>query len=483
MAFCFMCFVNYSPAQTIKFNHTYGDMPYNYGRRIIETNDKGFMMLGNVSSVEGNSNIVLIRIDSTGVIIFQKTLGDQLLYWANDFIRTSDKGYLIAGLTLINPEKGYDMLLIKTDSNANMIWEKSFGGEGWDIANAVKETKDNAYLIAGQTYSFGAANENMYVIKTNTDGDTIWTKTFGGDSTDYATSLEIMYDSTYLIAGATNSFGFGNFDGYVLNLDKNGDTIWTKTYGEDNEDIIYSIKQTPDSGYVFAGYTKSYGADLPTTWLMKYDKNESLMWKMPEPWDINGIERVFYNVNLDDSANFLLTGYAIYSGKKDLIFYKFNRYWNFICSFTRGSIKDTEGFQAIQTGDKGYVMVGSLEGQGLGVSNIYVTKIGNDCSFSNTDEHILSVKAPSNYKQTYIARLFPTVSEGKYCVSFNEISNITYKVAVYNLLGQEILKDHFTPSDGSLYFFDISNNTDGAYFVEISNSVNRGNFKIMKICK
>jgi len=467
-------------AQAIKFNHFYGSQQYNCGKRIIESGDRSLFILGNVSADEGNTNISIIKTDSLGIIVFEKYIGDGPVYWANDFIRTSDQGFLICGLTNKFPDNGYDFLLIKTDSNINVEWEKYYGGNGWDIAKAVKETKDSAYVIVGSTYSYGPSNENIHVVKTNYQGDTLWTKTFGGDSTDYATSVDILYDSTYLIGANTNSFGYGNYDGYVLNLALNGDTIWTKNYGEDKEDILNSIKQTPDSGFIFVGCTKSYGATSTEFWLRKYDKNKSIMWKVPEPWDISGIDRAYYDVNIDDSSNILLTGYAYYSGKKDIFFYKFKSYWSFICSFARGSVGDAEGFQVIPTRDKGYAVVATIKGPGPELSDIYVTKIGSDCSFSNTDEHILAVEEPSIVQQSLIAGISPTVSDGHYNLHFNKERNKACRVAVYNLFGQVIFSDQYTPSNGSLYQIDITYQAGGIYFVEISDSESRSIFKIMK---
>lgn len=470
-------------AQAIKFNHFYGSRQYNYGKRIIESGDRSLFILGNVSADEGNTNISIIKTDSLGIIVFEKYLGDGPVYWANDFIRTSDQGFLICGLTNKFPDDGYDMLLIKTDSNINVEWEKQYGGIGWDIANAVKETKDSAYIIVGSTYSYGPANENIHVVKTNYQGDTLWTKTFGGDSTDYATSVDVLYDSTYLIGANTNSFGYGSCDGYILNLALNGDTIWTENYGEDKEDILNSIKQTADSGFIFAGSTKSYGATSTELWLRKYDKNRSLSWKVPEPWDILGIERCYYHVTIDDSANVLLTGYGYYSGKKDLLFYKFKSfgtYWNFICSFVRGSEGDAEGFQVIPTHDKGYAVVGTIRSPGPELSDIYVTKIGSDCSFSNTDEHILAVEGPDILQQSLIAGLFPSVSDGHYNIHFNKERNKACRIAVYNLFGQVIFSDVYAMSNESFYHLDITHQAGGIYFVEISDSESRSNFKIMK---
>jgi hypothetical protein len=479
-----LCLEFNTNAQSILFNHTYGSAQYNQGRRIIEAGDRGFYILGNVSANSGNSNIHIIRTDSLGIILFEKNLGEGPVYWANDFIRTSDKGFLIAGLTDKLPDKGYDMLLIKTDSNINVEWEHYYGGADWDIANAVIETKDSAYLIAGLTYSYGAANENIYMVKTNYLGDTIWTKTFGGDSTDYATSVDVRYDSTYLVGATTNSFGFGSYDGYVLNLDLDGDTIWTKNYGEEKEDIIYSIKQTPDSGFVFVGSTMSYNAIQHEHWLMDFDKNLNYQWKIPEFWEIGPGDDVAYSVTINDSAHIILTGFTTNTGNgsKDITLTIMRGQFNFKCSYTAGSLEDDVGYETIQTADKGYAIVGFTEGLGIGLSSIYVIRIGNDCSYTTSIEHILDVEEPQVETGNELFGIYPNISSGKFSITFFK-NNVPERfiLTITDVFGRMLLSDKI---DNQLpYNFDISDVADGIYFITVSDSKNTSYYKIIKCGK
>ncbi len=480
-----MCLQYTIKAQSVKFNHTYGSMAYNFGKRIIETSDRGFYMMGNVSAVSGNTNISIIKTDSLGIILSEKIIGDASLYWANDFIRTSDKGYLISGFTNKHPENGYDMLLIKTDSNINIEWERYYGGSDWDIANAVVETKDNAYLMVGQTYSYGAANGNIYIVKTNYLGDTLWTRTFGGDSADYAMSADVLFDSTYLIGATTKSFGFGDYDAYVINLNKNGDTIWTKNYGQDKEDIIYSIKQSPDSGFVFVGSTTSYNAIGLETWLMKFDKNRNYIWKLPEFWDIKNGDQLAYNINFTDSAHFLITGYTTaLNGSKDLSLIIMRDFANFKFSITSSSLFDDAGYQAIQTADKGFAIVGYTEGFGTALSNFFVVKIGNDCSYSTTYEHILDVEEPPIVSENDLFGIYPNISEGKYNINLKESnSKQNYDISVINVVGQEIFRGKWETSLGDIYKIDISNAADGMYFVTVASFEIKSSFMLVKSSK
>ncbi|HOY32008.1 MAG TPA: T9SS type A sorting domain-containing protein [Bacteroidales bacterium] len=478
----FCCQTSRISAQPVTFNHTYGSMQYNYGRRIIEAGDRGFFILSNVSTSTANSKIDIIRTDSLGLIIYEKNLGDGAIYWANDFIRTTDHGFLICGLTDKLPGKGYDVLLMKTDSNINVEWERYWGGTDWDFGNAVRETCDGAYIIAGQTFSYGPANENIYVIKTNLLGDTLWTRVFGGDSTDYATSACILPDSTYLIGATTNSFGHGSFDGYVLNLDMNGDTIRTKTYGDIHEDILNTVSQTPDSGFVIAGTTKNYGAIDYDYWVQSYDKNNNLKWKMPEPWEIIPGDNIINNITVTDSSRYLLAGYVNGQGNggKETVFLAFDENHVFVCSRTAGSSEDEEGFQAIQTADRGYAIVGYSDELGTGLANIYVVKIGDDCSFSSTTEHITGTEENLISQPSCFAGIYPSISSGEYVLHFseNQISE-QYSISVFNILGQNIFNDDSELRTGE-YKLDLTDAADGMYIVTLTSATNKSSFKVIK---
>jgi len=143
-------------------------------------------------------------------------------------------------------------------------WDKTFGGSSWDEAYSVQQTSDNGYIIAGYTKSFGVGEEDVWLIKINSQGQKQWDKTFGGPNSDYAYSVQQTSDNGYVIAGYTESFGAGGKDAWLIKTDSQGEKQWHKTFGALNWDEAYSVQQTFDNGYIIAGYTKSHGA-----WLIK----------------------------------------------------------------------------------------------------------------------------------------------------------------------------------------------------------------------
>jgi hypothetical protein len=176
----------------------------------------------------------------------------------------------MAGWTNSFGPSWYDILLIKTDANGNIIWAKTYGGTGADYAYSVQQTSDGGYIVAGETTSFGAGSADILLIKTDANGNIIWTKTYGRTSYDLALSVQQTSDSGYIVAGG---IGMGLGDIFLIKTDANGNIIWTKTYGGIGSDYAYSVQQTSDGGYIVAGGTYSFGAGTWDAFLVKTDAN------------------------------------------------------------------------------------------------------------------------------------------------------------------------------------------------------------------
>lgn len=152
------------------------------------------------------------------------------------------------------------------------LWTKIFGGTGDDEGRSVQQTTDGGYIIAGTTQSFGANNNDVWLIKTDANGDSLWSRTFGGDGQDQGSSVQQTSDSGYIIVGITDPLNghYKDFDIYLIKTDANGDTLWTKTFGERyDDDWGFSIGQTMDNGYIITGRTDPYGPIGYNLWLIK----------------------------------------------------------------------------------------------------------------------------------------------------------------------------------------------------------------------
>jgi hypothetical protein len=237
---------------------TYGGSGDDRGRSVQQTTDGGYIIAGD-TYISGQTYVILIKTDANGSTTWIEYYGGASYDWGHSVQQTTDGGYIIAGITDSFGAGNYDVYLIKTDANGDTLWTKTYGGTGYDYGLSVQQTTDDGYVIAGRTRSFGSGQEDVYLVKTNSNGDTLWTKTYGGEDADYGYSVQQTTDGGYVIAGYTNSSGASYIDVYLIKTDANGDTLWTKTYGGSNNDIAHSVQQTIDCGYIIAGYTLSFG--------------------------------------------------------------------------------------------------------------------------------------------------------------------------------------------------------------------------------
>jgi len=169
--------------------------------------------------------------------------------------QTDDMGFIIGGYTYSFPAGNWNVYLIKTDSFGNSLWTKTYGGSLAENCRSVRQTFDGGYILSGRTESFGAGGYDAYLVKTDSNGDTLWTRTFGGVLNEYGVEVEQTADSEYVITGRTASFGtYGVMDVYLIKTDANGDTLWTTVVGGPGYDVGRSVIETfPDSGFIVAG--------------------------------------------------------------------------------------------------------------------------------------------------------------------------------------------------------------------------------------
>lgn len=256
----------------------------------------------------------------------------------------------------------------------NKVYDRNLNYDG---ASAVIQTLDGNYLIGGTTANFSLGYDAELFIKINSIGDTIWSKEYdlGPGGGDDVYSIEQLNDSSFIIAGTTYNTSQMNKDAYLLKLNSSGDSIWFRRYGTAN-DVGYSSKQTPDGGFILAGWTHQ-GANYEDAFLIKTDSLGNTQWQNTYG-GIGG--ELIYSVELTNDNGFILGGYTTSYGATlgDLYLLKVDSGGNEQWHKKFGGTGSDNGGPAISTLDGGYLIVGSIETPvGSGYQNGYVVKTDN----------------------------------------------------------------------------------------------------------
>ena len=258
------------------WNQTFGGSDYDYGYSVQQTTDGGYIIVGH-TGIYINYDVYLIKTDANGNESWSQTFGGNVNEYGYSVQQTTDSGYIITGFTE-SFGVGGDVYLIKTDADGNETWSQTFGGSDYDGGWCVQQTTEGGYIITGVTYSFGAGEFDVYLIKTDTVGNEIWSQTFGGSYYDHGFSVQQTNDGGYIIAGSIQYFVAGySRDVYLIKTDANGNESWTQTFGENSNDEGWSVQQTTDGGYILAGYTCSYSNGDSDVWLIRLDSEGSLV--------------------------------------------------------------------------------------------------------------------------------------------------------------------------------------------------------------
>jgi hypothetical protein len=234
------------------------------GYSMIRDRDNNYLITGCTSSYGyGSYNLYVVKMDTNFNLVWTRTVEGSGIDVGWCIIQTLDKGYAICGYTTSFGAGGSDVYVVKLDSIGNLIWTKTIGGQFNEIAYSIIQTFDSGYAVTGYTSSFGkdsSVGNNAYILKLDQLGKLQWSRTVGGTGGDYeGISILQTHDTGYIICGFTNSFGAGSYDCYIIRVDNNGNLLWTKTIGGPKYDQAYEIIQTKDRGFALCGQENSFG--------------------------------------------------------------------------------------------------------------------------------------------------------------------------------------------------------------------------------
>jgi hypothetical protein len=330
----------------IQWQKTYGGDNFDYTTALQQTSDHGFIVGGysysgisgdKTQSSRGSFDYWILKLDSAGVIQWQKDIGGNAWDELHCLQQTSDGGYILGGLSQsnISGDKtendwgGNDIWIIKTDASGSIQWQKDIGGTNGDALTCVKQTSDGGYILGANSNSGISGNKtdscrggyDYWIIKLDASGTIQWQKTIGGTDNDQVTSISQTSDGGYIAGGISrsnisgekteNSRGWDDY--WIIKLDASGTIQWQKTFGGSQFEYSPVVHQTSDGGYIIGGTSFSLASGDKTStlwgeidyWILKTDASGSIQWQK----DIGGsASDQLKHINQTSDGGFIIAG-------------------------------------------------------------------------------------------------------------------------------------------------------------------------------
>ena len=373
------------------WTQTFGGAEWDCGCSVQQTNDGGYIVAGHTDSWgAGGVDVLLIKTDARGNDVWQRTFGGGGIDEGHSVQQTSDGGYIVAGHTESYGAGSYDVYLIKTDADGDSLWTRTFGGSSLDQGFSVRQTSDGGYIITGYTYSLGAGICDVYLIKTDGEGNEEWQRTFGGINYDRGECVQQTSEGGYVVTGIYGTGWF--YDVYLIKTDADGDSLWTKTFGGSYlaEDYGCSVQQTFDGGYIISGFTCSYGGQK--LYLIKTDEDGNEEWFRAYGGGQSG-----NSVDQTSDGGYIIAGYTQgYSPNfYDLWLVRTDANGDSLWSKTLGGTGDEVGYSIQQTSEGGYITVGETTTYSLGESDVWLIRLEMEPISITLTPHNPPIQIPS----------------------------------------------------------------------------------------
>ncbi|MCD4708481.1 MAG: hypothetical protein K8S62_12185 [Candidatus Sabulitectum sp.] len=446
----------------VAWTKTFGGTGYDLGYSVVQTTDGGYIVAGYTESYgAGDYDVYLVKTDSSGDTLWTKTFGGTEYDPGFSVQQTTDEGYIVAGSTRSYGAGGADVYIIKTNSDGDTLWTNTYGGSGYDAGYFVQQTTDGGYVATGYTYSYGAGGADVYLIKTDSIGDTLWTKTFGGYEWEYGFSVRQTTDGGYIVAGFTDSYGAGLDDVYLIKTDSSGDTLWTKTYGGTNFDVGYYAHQTIDGGYIVAGSTESYGAGGEDVYLIKTDSGGNVLWTKTfggSDYDAG------YSVQQTADGGYIIAGSvkSFGAGGSDVYIIKTDSSGDSLWTKTIGGPQNDPGESIQQTTDGGYIVAGCTVSYGAGHSDFYLIKLEPETGIEEeTGESPL----------TTLETIGPNPFSSDLTITYSVPEQTRVELAVFDLSGrllEELVNDRIPAGSHTVLWTPSEEVPSGCYLIKLN---------------
>jgi len=406
---------------------TFGGSNDDVAQSVKQTTDGGYIIAGCTDSFgAGVYDFWLVKVDENGNEQWNQTYGGIYDEQANSVHQTNDGGYIVSGYTHSYGAGQQDIYLVKTDENGNELWSQTYGGTENENANSVQQTSDGGYVIASTILPSGSYDADFWLIKTDENGNEQWNQTYGNDDSEGAQSVQQTIDGGYIIVGTTFNIPEGKINYWLVKTDENGSEQWNQTFGINDWDFPSSVQQTIDGGYIIAGYS-SFTESNKDFWVVKTDENGIEEWN--QNYGTNDSEFAF-SIQQTFDEGFIIAGYIYYidSAESDAYLVKTdvngNEQWNKTC----GNDERQWAKEIKQTNDEGYIITGWSESCSFGDYDFWIFRLGSDTSMIDTN-----IPSNQNSIENYPNPFNPTTT-----IKFSIQNNSKVNLTIFNIKGQKV---------------------------------------------
>jgi hypothetical protein len=472
LALSLVFFCNMKAQAPRKFYTKFGGTGIDIGYSVIQTLDNQYAITGSTSSFgQGNTDVYLVKMDSMGVILWQKSLGGFVNDVGKSIVQLSDSSYVITGYSNSFGNGGYDVYTVRTDKDGTILWQKAWGGNDWDFGYDIVKTADGNVVICGTTQSLGNGKKDGFVVKYDiANGNVLWQKTYGGKEDDEFKGMTL--DNTtqnVLVTGYTKSRGDVLGDVWVFRVaTANGDSVQRYMYGGSKIDYANDIVELTNGNLLLCGSSNSFTTATTTTkrdsYFLCFLPNGNFNWDFhygspnedEEAFRIVRCSRPVYAESVHVGETYQISG-----NKLDIFTYPSAGPFLAVGGFagTFGFLEDELAYDIALTKDKGYIQVGYTNSFNAVNSDVFVVKRDSTLNYG---ANLVGINENSKNNIQFLT--YPNPVNDLLTLHLSEQTKLPVNVELISLDGRVLRKyKQYSPQET----IDLSNCEAGIYLLKV----------------
>jgi hypothetical protein len=455
-----LCFLKVDCQPPTKFYRIIGGDGVDKGYSIKETPDYFYIVAGSTTSFgHGSSDAYIILLDTMGQIVWDRTFGGAGADVAKSIVfNPIDSGYIFAGYTNSMGSGGYDVFAARINKSGDLIWQQSYGGFDWDFGNDLIITSDGNIMVCGNSYNGPYPKNNGLILKINmTSGTQMWQKYYGGSEDDEFVKVSLTQDGYYSIVGNSASYGDIYSDFWLFKINQNGDSIRSKTFGTPNKnEEVFDFVEDNYHNLVFCGSydTSAANSGRNVSYVVKTDLDGVFLLDAKFPGGFTDDDK-FLSISNSRNADLYFVSRKVQNNANDIDIQPVIMIYSFvsILAKTHGEANDDIAFETSNTHDNGFIMAGYTLRDKQKNEDVYIIKLNNNLDSAEQVVGITTIKSQiSNIIYFYNRKVY-----------FNNPFEEIYSYEVINQYGIIVSKGTTTTQQVNLDPELI----EGIYFIEI----------------